>query len=197
MMPRDLERILTYDLVPLKRRLPEQRKVHNTSAHQGHGIAINSADPLFSTICTSIYQRVMLRSLHYMVSILVVNNPLRRWCGILGRCYLVCLVCLKSLVQILRSVTLTIHKLENGVLREVLVTFRKVRKARIKLKGFRRVILRDFHNISAVDLPLVKSIEGLSVIDLQCFHCILTQQLIDLWWQIDGSIIPFEGLLGS
>ena len=32
------------------------------------------------------------------------------------------------------------------------------------------------NNFSVVDLPLVKSIDGLSNIGLQCFHCILTQQ---------------------
>ena len=50
----------------------------------------------------------------------------------------------------------------------------------------------DFHNFSVVDLLLVKSIDGLSVVGLQCFHWILTQQLKDLWWQIDRAIIPFE-----
>ena len=38
-----------------------------------------------------------------------------------------------------------------------------------------QVILGCFHNFSIVDLPLVKSVDGLSVIDLQGFHCILTQ----------------------
>ena len=37
-----------------------------------------------------------------------------------------------------------------------------------------------FHNFSVVGLPLVKSIDGLSVVGLQSFHCILTQQFIDL-----------------
>ena len=60
-----------------------------------------------------------------------------------------------------------------------------------------RSLLRDFHNISVVDLPLVKSIVGLSVTGLQCLHCILTQQFKHLWWQIDRAIIPFKGLLGS
>ena len=55
----------------------------------------------------------------------------------------------------------------------------------------------DFHNFSVVDLPLVKSIDGLSAVALQCFHCILTQQFKDLWWQIDRAIIPFEELLWS
>ena len=32
-----------------------------------------------------------------------------------------------------------------------------------------------FHNFSIVDLPLVKSVDGLSVISLQGIHCILTQ----------------------
>ena len=74
-----------------------------------------------STIGTSIYQTAMfsLRSLSYMVGIVVINVPLRSWGGILGTWYLVCLVHLKSLVQILRTVTLTIHKVKNGVLRDV------------------------------------------------------------------------------
>ena len=33
----------------------------------------------------------------------------------------------------------------------------------------------SFQNFSIVDLPLVKSVDGLSVIDLQSLHCILTQ----------------------
>ena len=97
----------------------------------------------------------------------------------------------------LRAVTLTIHKVKNGVLRDVEVTFRKFKEARIRHRGLRRVILKLFHNISVADLPLLKSGEGLSVIGLQGFHCILTRQLIDLCWQIDRSIIPFKRLLGS
>ena len=36
-------------------------------------------------------------------------------------------------------------------------------------------ILGCFHNFSIVDLPLVESVDGLSVIGLQGLHCILTQ----------------------
>ena len=32
-----------------------------------------------------------------------------------------------------------------------------------------------FHNFSIVNLPLVESFDGLSVINLQGFHCILSQ----------------------
>ena len=28
----------------------------------------------------------------------------------------------------------------------------------------------------------VESIDSLSIISLQCFHCILTQQFVNLWW---------------
>ena len=37
------------------------------------------------------------------------------------------------------------------------------------------VILGCFHNFSIVDIPLVKSVDGLGVIGLQGLHCILTQ----------------------
>ena len=39
----------------------------------------------------------------------------------------------------------------------------------------RKVILWCFHNFSIVDLSLVTSVDGLSVIGLQGLHCILTQ----------------------
>ena len=70
-------------------------------------------------------------------------------------------------------------------------------KGRMRYRELRRVLLRDFHNFSVVDLPLVKSTDGLSVVGLQSFHCTLIQQLEYLWWQIDSAIISFEGLLGS
>ena len=57
-----------------------------------------------------------LGSLGYMIGKMVVNCPLRNHGGILRALYLVCLVSLKSLVQILRAVTLTVHKVENGVI---------------------------------------------------------------------------------
>ena len=41
--------------------------------------------------------------------------------------------------------------------------------------GPRRVILGCFHNSSIVDLPLVESIYGLSVVGFESLHCILTQ----------------------
>ena len=39
----------------------------------------------------------------------------------------------------------------------------------------RRVILGWFHNFSIVDLPLMESIDGLSVIGIQGLHYILAQ----------------------
>ena len=44
-----------------------------------------------------------------------------------------------------------------------------------RYKRLRKVILGCFHNFSNVDLPLVESIDSLSVIGLQGLHCILTQ----------------------
>ena len=60
-----------------------------------------------------------------------------------------------------------------------------------------RGVWNKIKDISAVDLPLVKSIDGLSVVGLQNSHGILTQQFEYLGWQIDRAIIPFEGHLGS
>ena len=44
-----------------------------------------------------------------------------------------------------------------------------------RYRRLRKVILGCFHNFGIVDLPLVESIDGLSVIGLQGLHCILTQ----------------------
>ena len=66
--------------------------------------------------------------------------------------------------------------------------YRKLRKVILGLTCFR--------NFSIVDLSLVKSVDGLSVIGLQGLHCIPTQLHIDLSWQDDRTIIPSNGLLG-
>ena len=61
-------------------------------------------------------------SLGYMVGIMVVNVPLRTWGGTLGTWYLVGLVnlvSLQSLIQILRAVTLPVHKVQNGMARSL------------------------------------------------------------------------------
>ena len=54
-----------------------------------------------------------------MAGVMVVDVPFRNFGGILGTWYLVGLICLQSLIQILRNVTLTVHKVENGVIRNV------------------------------------------------------------------------------
>ena len=138
-----------------------------------------------------------LGSLGYMVGIIMVNAPFWNCGGIQRTWYLVGLVSLQSLIQILRAVTLTVHKVMNGVIRDGKVTFKKVRRASIQYRGLRRVIQRNFHNFSVVNLPLVKSIDCPSVIVLQSFQGILAQQFENLGWQTDRAIIPFEGLLGS
>ena len=53
-------------------------------------------------------------------------------------------------------------------------------KGYYQVQGTQEVILRCFNNFCVVDLPLMKSVDGLSIIGLQSFHCILTQQCIDL-----------------
>ena len=60
--------------------------------------------------------------------------------------------------------------------------FQEVQRGQNQAQRAQEVYLRLIHNISIMPLPLVKSIEGLSAIGLQYFHCILTQQLIKLWW---------------
>ena len=60
--------------------------------------------------------------------------------------------------------------------------FQEGQKGHYQVQRAQGVILRDFHNFSAVDLPLAKSIDVLSVIDLQSFHGILTQQFENLGW---------------
>ena len=74
--------------------------------------------------------------------------------------------------------------------------FQEGQKGLYQVQRAQQVILRDFPNFSDVDLPLLKSIDGLSVIGLQTFHCILTQQFENLGWQVDRAIIPFDGLWG-
>ena len=91
---------------------------------------------------------------------------------------------------------MAVPQVENGVIRDDKVTFRKVRRPCIRCRGHRRVILRDFHNFSVVELPLVKSIDGLSVIGLQRFHGILAQQFENLEWQV-GGVGGLEGLPGE
>ena len=54
-----------------------------------------------------------------MVVVMVVDGALRNFGGILGTWYLVGLICLQSLIQILSVVTLTVHRVENGVIRDV------------------------------------------------------------------------------
>ena len=75
--------------------------------------------------------------------------------------------------------------------------FQEGQKGQYQVQRGRRVILRDFDSFSVVDFPLVKSIDGVSVIGLQIFHCILAQQFENLGWQVDRVIIPFQGCLGS
>ena len=53
--------------------------------------------------------------------------------------------------------------------------FQEGQGGHFQVQEVRRVILGSFHNFSIVDLPLVKSVDGLSVIGLQGLHCILTQ----------------------
>ena len=48
-------------------------------------------------------------------------------------------------------------------------------KIHFQVLGPRRFILECFENFCIVDLPLVESIDGLSVIGLQGLHCILAQ----------------------
>ena len=134
---------------------------------------------------------------HVYPGIMVVNGSLRNRGGILGKWYLVVLVSLLRLIQILRTVRLVVHEVKTGVIRDGSVTFTKVRRASMRYRGLRMVILRDFHNFSVVDLPLVKSIDGLSVIGLQSFHGILVQQFVNFGWQVDRAIIPFEGFWDS
>ena len=49
----------------------------------------------------------------------VVDGPLRNFNRILGTWHLIGLICLQSLVQILRVVTLTVHKVKSRVIRDV------------------------------------------------------------------------------
>ena len=53
--------------------------------------------------------------------------------------------------------------------------FQEGQKGNFQVLGPTRVILGCFHNFSIVDLPLMESIDGLSVIGLQGLHCILAQ----------------------
>ena len=54
-----------------------------------------------------------------MAGVMVVDGPVRNCGGILGTWYLVGLISLQSLIQILRAVTLTVHKVETGVIRDI------------------------------------------------------------------------------
>ena len=109
-----------------------------------------------------------------MVGAMVVNGPLQNCGGILQTWYLIGLVSLQSLIQILRAVTL-VHKLRMG-------SSGMSRSLSGRSEGHDQVQRAQeghpvgFQNFSVVDLPLVKSIDGLSAIGLQSFHCILTQQ---------------------
>ena len=53
--------------------------------------------------------------------------------------------------------------------------FEEGQEGHFQVLGPRRVILGCFHNFKIVNLPLIESIDGLSVIGLQGFHCILAQ----------------------
>ena len=55
--------------------------------------------------------------------------------------------------------------------------FQEGQKGQNQLQGAQEGHLSDWHNFSVVDLPLVKSIGGLSVVGLQSFHGILAQNL--------------------
>ena len=57
--------------------------------------------------------------------------------------------------------------------------FQEGKKGYNQIQRAQEVILRDFHNFSVVGLPLMESIDGLSVIGLQSFHGILSQQFED------------------
>ena len=93
-------------------------------------MTVNTSDSTFSkgsgknphtTIGSSIYQSAMfsLWGLGCMIGKMVVDCHLRNHGGFLRVWYLVYLVSLKSLVQILRAMTLTAHKVKNGVIRDV------------------------------------------------------------------------------
>ena len=128
-----------------------------------------------------------------MVGTMVVNFSIRVWGRILGTWYLVGLVSLKSLIQILRAVTLAIQKVKNGLIGDATSLSGRSERPESGTEGSGG----DFHNFSIVDLPLVKPADGLSVVGLQGFHCTLTQQFEYLGLQIDRVIIPFEALLRS
>ena len=53
--------------------------------------------------------------------------------------------------------------------------FQEDQGGHFQVLGPMRVILGCFHNFSTVDLPLVESGDGLSVIGFEGLHCILTQ----------------------
>ena len=53
--------------------------------------------------------------------------------------------------------------------------FQEGQKGQNQIQRTPEVILSNFHNISVVDLPLVKSIDSLSVVCIQSFHGILAQ----------------------
>ena len=113
-------------------------------------------------------------------------------CGaFLGTCYLESLRSMQSPIQILRAVT------REWGHQGCLGHFQDGQKGYYQVQRLTRVILRYFHNFSVVDPLLVKSIYGMSLIGLQSFHYIMTQQFIDMRWQVDRGIIPFDGLLGS
>ena len=53
--------------------------------------------------------------------------------------------------------------------------FQEGQGGHFQVLGAQEVILGCFHNFSIVDLPLMESIDGLSVVGLQGLHCILAQ----------------------
>ena len=139
-----------------------------------------------------------LGSLGYMVGVMVVDGPLRNFGGVLGTWYLVGLICLRSLIQILRVVTLTVHKVKNELGHQgCLGHFQEGQKGHYQVQEAQEGYPEGcFHNFSVVNLPLVKSVDGLSITGLQSLQCILTQQFIDLRWKIARSIILLKWLLG-
>ena len=61
--------------------------------------------------------------------------------------------------------------------------FQEAQRGQNQAQSAQECLNEVYHNINnIVDLSLVKSIEGLSLIGLQCFHCILTELVMNLWW---------------
>ena len=124
-----------------------------------------------------------------MVGVMVIDGPLRNFGGILETWYLVGLICLIEPDPNPQSCDTDCSQSQGWGHQGCLGHFQEGQKGHYQIQEAQEVILRCFHNFRVVDLPLVKSVDGLSIIGLQSFHCILTQQFKDLRWQVDWAIL--------